>query len=70
MIVVYFVRNKHVDDVEFLLTLACVTNFICTKCILHTLSILQHVLAHHTCHHQGVYVGVIITLSSGLLCTR
>jgi hypothetical protein len=68
--VVCFDRNKHVDDAEFLLTLVCVTNSIYTKCILHTLSILQHVSAHHTYRHQGVCVGVIITLSSGLLYTR
>jgi len=68
--VLYFIRNKHVDDAEFLLTLVCITSFTCTKCILHTLSLLQHVSAHHTCHHQGVCVGVIITLSSGLLYTR
>jgi hypothetical protein len=76
--VVYLIRNKRVDVAEFLLTLFRVTNFICTKCILCTLSVLQHVSAHHTCHHQGVCVGVIIMLSSGRytrrrnsqLCTR
>jgi len=35
-------------------SLVCRTNFTCTKCILHTLSFLQYVSAHHTCHHQGV----------------
>ena len=66
---VYLVRNKHFDDANFLLTLVCVTSFMCTEYILHTLSVLQHVSAHHTCHHQGVCVGVIVMLSSGLLCT-
>jgi len=35
------------------------TNFKCTKWILHKLSILHHASAHHTCHHQGVFVVVI-----------
>lgn len=30
-------------------------NFTHTKCILHSLSV-SHVLADHTCHHQGVFV--------------
>ena len=34
-------------------------NFTCTKFILHTLRILHHVSAHHTCHHQGVFVAII-----------
>ena len=37
----------------------------CTKCIPHTLSIIQHVSAYHTCHHQGAFVVVNITLSNG-----
>jgi len=32
---------------------------------MHTLSILQHVSAHHSCHHQRVFVVVIIMLSNG-----
>ena len=47
--------------------LVCKTNFTGTKCILHTLSVLQHVSAHHTCHHQAVLVVVIIKLSNCLL---
>ena len=35
--------------------LVCKTNFTGTKCILHTLSVLPHVSAHHTCHHQAVF---------------
>jgi len=27
-----------------------------SKCSLHMLSILQHVLAHHMCHQQGVFL--------------
>jgi hypothetical protein len=46
------------------------TNFTCTKCILNTLPILQHVSTHHTCHHQGLFVVVIVTLSSGPLCNE
>ena len=41
----------------------CRSNFTCTKCILHILTILQHVSAHHTCHHQGVFV-VVISIDS------
>jgi hypothetical protein len=48
----------------------CRTDCTCTKCILHTLSILQHVAARHTCHRQGVFVDVILTLSSGPLWSR
>jgi len=47
--------------------LVCKTNFTGTKCILHTLSVLQHVSAHHTCHHGAVLVVVIIKLSNCLL---
>jgi len=65
MTIVYFIRSEHVDLAEFLLTLFCVTSFLCTKCILHTLSVLQHVSTHHTC-----CVSVTITFSNGLLYTR
>jgi len=34
----------------------------CSKCSLHMLSILQHVLAHHMCHRQGVFM-VVVKLS-------
>jgi hypothetical protein len=34
------------------------------------LSILQHVSAHHMCHHQGVHVVVIVKLSNGPLYKR
>jgi hypothetical protein len=47
--------------------LVCKTNFTEAKCILHTLSVLQHVSAHHMCHHQAVLVGVIIKLSNCFL---
>jgi copper chaperone CopZ len=47
--------------------LVCKTNFTRSKCILHTLSVLQHVLAHYTCHQQAVLVVVIIKLSNGWL---
>ena len=39
--------------------LICRTNCVCSICFLHTLSILQHVSAHHKCHHQGVSVAII-----------
>jgi len=38
------------------------------KCILHNILVLQHVSAHHKCHHQGVFVVFIRTLSNGELC--
>jgi hypothetical protein len=31
------------------------------------LSVLKHILAHHVCRHQGVFVLVFITLYNGLL---
>ena len=43
------------------------TNFTGIKYILHTLSVLQHVAAHHTCHHHAVLVDIIIKLSNCLL---
>jgi hypothetical protein len=46
------------------------TNFTCTKYFLLTLSILQHVSAHHMCHRQGVFVVFITTLSNGPLCDK
>jgi len=45
--------------------LVCRINFTCTKCILHTSSVLQHVSAHYNCHHQTVFVVVIIMRSNG-----
>ena len=56
------VSGKHLTAIT---ELVCSSNFICTKCILHTLSILQHVSPYHTYHHQGVFVVVNITLSNG-----
>jgi len=47
--------------------LVCKTNFKGTKCILRMLSVFEHVLAHHTCHHQAVLVEVITKLSNYLL---
>jgi len=41
----------------------CKTNCACTKYILPTLSILEHVSTHQTCYHQEVFVTVFITLS-------
>jgi hypothetical protein len=38
-------------------------SFTCTKYILHILTILQHVSAHHNCRHQGVIV-VVISIDS------
>jgi uncharacterized membrane protein len=34
------------------------------KPILHTLSILQHVWAHHTCHRESIFAVVITMLST------
>jgi len=36
--------------------------------VIHTLSILQHVSAHHTYQHQAVFLVVIITACNGPLC--
>ena len=44
--------------------------FVCTKYILYTFSILQHVSAYHACHHQEFFVPVFITLSNGPLWNR
>jgi len=39
-------------------------NSTCAKSIRHTLQILQLVWAHHTCHREAVFVGVITMLST------
>ena len=49
---------------RMLISLVNRTNFACTELILHPLSIMQPVSARHTCHHHGVFVLVIITLST------
>jgi len=33
----------------------------CTKYILHILIIVQHISTHRTCHHQGIFVAVILS---------
>jgi len=33
-----------------------------TKCMLHALSILQHVSAQHIWHHQGLFVVVVVVV--------
>jgi hypothetical protein len=69
-------RNNIDCDVKVTVTLCvlcalwrpvCGTNCACTKCTLHTLSIIQHVSAHHTFHRQGVFVVIIKMLSNGPL---
>jgi hypothetical protein len=46
--------------------LFCWSSCSCTEGILHTLSILQHISTHHTCHHQGVFA-VIMKFSNCVL---
>ena len=48
----------------------CKTNFKWAKYILQMFSILQHVSAHHKCHHLGVFVAVIIKLSNDPLYNK
>ena len=75
MLKVYFVPRM---SPRFTRILLCEPNFMhssniripCTKYILHTLSILQHVSSHHTCQHQEVFLAVIITLANGPLCDK
>ena len=55
---------RKVERIGILVPPACKMHAL--KCILHTLPVLQHVSAHHTCHHQEVFV-VIITLPNGRL---
>ena len=48
----------------------CITNFTFTKCVHQTVANLQHVYAHHRCHHQGVLSVTFIIPSAKHLHTH
>jgi hypothetical protein len=60
-VLLYFMYCASCDE------LFCRTSCMWTKCVLHTLPILQHVSLPHATHHHRVFAVVIIMLSSGPL---